>query len=56
MMKLNISFSTMHNNVKNHDDYIIWIFRNVRHIFDSKINGIYWECQNKKLKIEILKI
>jgi hypothetical protein len=43
-MKLNIFFNTMHNNVENHDDYVIWIFRNVRCIFDSKNNGVYWEC------------
>jgi hypothetical protein len=55
-MKLNISFNTMHNNVKNNNDYIILIFRNGRHIFDNKINGVYWEYRNKMLKIEILKI
>ena len=38
MMKLNIFFNTMHNNVENHDDYVIWIFINVRSIFDSKAN------------------
>ena len=44
MMKLNIFFNTMHNNVENRDDYVIWIFSNVRHIFDSKNIGEYWEC------------
>ena len=38
MMKLNIFFNIMHNNGKNYDDYVIWIFRNVRGIFDSKAN------------------
>ena len=44
MMKLNIFFNIMHNNGKNYDDYVIWIFRNVRCIFDNKNHGVYWEC------------
>ena len=43
MMKLNIFFNTMHNNVENNDDYVIQKFRNVRYIFDSKNNREYWE-------------
>jgi hypothetical protein len=40
-MKINIYFNIMHNNVENHDDYVIWIFRNLRYIFDSKNNEVY---------------
>jgi hypothetical protein len=43
-MKLNNFFATMHNNIENSDDYVIWIFRNVRCTFDSKNNGVYGEC------------
>jgi hypothetical protein len=43
MTKINFFFNIMHNNVENYDDCVIWIFRNVRYIFDSKNNGIYWE-------------
>jgi hypothetical protein len=35
-MKIKIFFDGMHNDVKNDNDYVIWIFRNVRSIFDSK--------------------
>ena len=38
MMKINFFFDGMHNDIMNHDDYVIWIFRNVRGIFDSKAN------------------
>ena len=38
MMKINFFFDGMHNDIKNDDDYVIWIFRNVRGIFDSKAN------------------
>ena len=44
MMKINIYFNIMPKNVKNNDDYVIQIFRNTRHVFDSKNNGVYWEC------------
>jgi hypothetical protein len=37
-MKINIFFDAIHNDIKNDDDYVIWIFRNVRGIFDSKAN------------------
>jgi hypothetical protein len=37
-MKINIFFDGIHNNIKNDDDYVIWIFRNVRGIIDSKAN------------------
>jgi hypothetical protein len=37
-MKINIFFDGMHNDIKNGDDYVIWIFINVRSIFDSKAN------------------
>jgi hypothetical protein len=43
-MKIILFFNAMHKNVQNYDDYVICIFRNVRCIFDSKNNGIYWEC------------
>ncbi len=43
MMTIKFFFDNMHNNVKNNDDYVICIFRNVRYIFDSKNNNIYWE-------------
>ena len=29
----------MHNNIKNYDDYVIWIFRNVRRIIDNKASA-----------------
>jgi hypothetical protein len=44
MMKLNIFFNIMHNDGENNDNYVIWIFRNVRCIFDTKNNGVYGEC------------
>jgi hypothetical protein len=37
-MKINFLFDGIHNNIENDDDYVIWIFRNVRGIFDSKAN------------------
>jgi hypothetical protein len=37
-MKINIFFDGIHNDIKNADDYVIWIFINVRGIFDSKAN------------------
>jgi hypothetical protein len=37
-MKINFFFDDMHNDIKNDDDYVIWIFRNVRDIFDRKAN------------------
>jgi hypothetical protein len=37
-MKINIFFDGMHNDIKNDDDYVIWIFINIRSIFDSKAN------------------
>jgi len=40
-MKLNIIFNIMHNNVENYDDYVIWMFGNVRCIFDNKNNREY---------------
>jgi hypothetical protein len=38
MMKINSFFDDIHNNIKNYDDYVIWIFRNVRGIFGNKAN------------------
>ena len=38
MMKINFFFDGIHNDVKNDDNYVIWIFRNIRGIFDSKAN------------------
>jgi hypothetical protein len=37
-MKINIFFDDIHNDVKNDDNYVIWIFINVRNIFDSQAN------------------
>jgi hypothetical protein len=37
-MKINFFFDDIHNDIENDDDYVIWIFRNVRGIFDSKAN------------------
>jgi len=37
-MKINFVFDGIHNDIKNHDDYVISIFKNVRGIFDSKAN------------------
>ena len=56
MMKINFFLDIMHNNVENYDDYVIYIFRNVRYILDNKNNKVYWEYWNKKLKIGILEI
>ena len=56
MMKIYIYFNIMHQNVKNNDDYEIQIFRNIRHIFNSKTNEVYQEYRNKNSKIGILKI
>ena len=39
-MKINFFFDGIHNNIKNDDNYVIWIFRNVRGIIDSKANII----------------
>ena len=37
-MKINIFFDGIHNDIKNDNDYVIWIFINIRNIFDSKTN------------------
>jgi hypothetical protein len=37
-MKINIFFDGIHNDIKNDDDYVIWIFINVRNIFNSQAN------------------
>ena len=37
-MKINIFFDGIHNGIENDADYVIWIFINVRRIFDSKAN------------------
>jgi hypothetical protein len=37
-MKINIFFDGIHNDIKNDDNYVIWIFINVRNIFDSQAN------------------
>jgi hypothetical protein len=37
-MKINIFFDDIHNDVKNDDNYVIWIFINVRNIFDNQAN------------------
>jgi hypothetical protein len=37
-MKMNFFSDGMHNNIKKYHDYIIWIFRNIRGIFDSQAN------------------
>jgi hypothetical protein len=44
MMKISIYFNIMQKHVENNDDYVIYIFKNIRHIFDSKNNAVYWEC------------
>jgi hypothetical protein len=44
MMKISIYFDIMQKDVKNNDDYVICIFKNIRHIFDSVNNAVYWEC------------
>jgi hypothetical protein len=54
-MELNIFFNIMRNKVKNYNEYVIWVFRNIRYIFNSKNKKIHWKCYNKKLKIGILK-
>jgi hypothetical protein len=41
MTKINIYFDIMHNNVRNHDNYVIWIFKKIQYIFDSKNNKGY---------------
>jgi hypothetical protein len=38
MTKINFFFDGIHNDIQNDDDYVIYIFRNVRGIFDSKAN------------------
>ena len=38
MIKIDFFFDGMHNHIKNDDDCVIWIFRNVRGIFDSNAN------------------
>ena len=43
-MKIFIFSNSMRNDTENYDDYVIWIFRNVRRIFNSKNKGVYWEC------------
>jgi hypothetical protein len=37
-MKINLFFDGIHYNIENDNNYIIWIFRNVRGIFGSKAN------------------
>jgi hypothetical protein len=37
-MKINIFFDGIHNDIKNDDNYVIWIFINIRSIFDSQAN------------------
>ena len=37
-MKINFFFDGMHNDIENDNNYVIWIFRNVRGIFDRKAN------------------
>jgi hypothetical protein len=41
MIKIGIYFNIMQKDVENNDDYVIYIFKNIRHIFDSKNNAIY---------------
>jgi hypothetical protein len=37
-MKINIFFDGIHKDIKTDDDYVIWIFINVRSILDSQAN------------------
>jgi hypothetical protein len=55
-MKISIYFDIMQKDGKNDDDYVICIFKNIRHIFNSKTNEVYEEYRNKNSKIGILKI
>jgi hypothetical protein len=34
-MEMNCFFNINNMNVKNNDDYVIWIFKNVRYIFQQ---------------------
>jgi hypothetical protein len=56
MIKINFSFDGIHNNIKNDDNYVIWIFKIVRGIFDSKANIRKLEYCDIVLKLRILKI
>jgi hypothetical protein len=40
-MEINVFFNLMYNNVKNVDDYVIYISRNAQYLFDSKNNKEY---------------
>jgi hypothetical protein len=55
-MKIHFLLDGIHNDIENDDDYVIWIFINVRGIFDGKANTRELEYCDMVLKLRILKI
>jgi hypothetical protein len=55
-MKINFFPESINNFTKRYDDYVIWIFNNVKNIFLNKNNARLWEYDNLVLKIGFSKI
>ena len=55
MMKINIFFDSIQNNVQKCNDYVIQNFQNIRYKTDSKSNRAYQEYEYKELKLRIFK-
>jgi hypothetical protein len=55
-MKKNYFFDTEVNFIKEYDDYVIYIFNNVKYMFLNKNNDRLWKCDNLVLKIGFSKI
>ena len=59
MMEMNYFFDINDKSMKEYDDYVIWMFKNVQRIFHNKNQKVFWEMlkYNVRIKnIENLKI